>query len=668
MEFDENQQQRSPVSRPSSSGSVPDRPNASPLAEPTETEGAPSAGGQSRQQASSYSIRQLNSQDVEAHEAIPLQPTSDSAAQNSSSSSSARSKTNQLPKQRQRSSWIRLWAWELLGAVFSVSCMAGVIAILTSIQHKALNDWKLPISPNALVAVFTTLAKSSLLLIVAEGISQLKWIYFQERRHRLFDLQLFDAASRGPWGALQLLYSLRLHAVIASLGALLTILCLAMDPFSQQIISYNATMVNSSEATALVRNAQAYDDQYLPRLTNYDGNGDYYVHMNMTTAAFMGMFNAKASAEFQCSSGNCTFPEFESIGICCECTNETVKIVPQCQGTANRTFGQTCSYSLSPQLNLTAFFKNEPGAGPTIPVDNTELNTTVWTPQESEFDPNLAKILALTNADWFRPSKEWQWPRPSLYSCDLYLCKQRRTSVVTNGIITERVVDSQPLLFPKCTNSYQQPGPWFKPVYEVPVCPGFTEADMPPNINDLNATTLNDPKAMWINMADIQQIVDWFKNTFSVDIRESNRNNPGTALFTAMANMLYTLNDGNIMQTMEDVATALSNAMRQGPNSTWVSGYAQVPATVAHVRWPWFTLPASLVLLGIAFLGTAIAFSSEDGKFVWKSSILATVYHRLEGFTADEMDVRSIVEMEESARGMRVVLAEDIDGKVSLCK
>lgn len=41
-----------------------------------------------------------------------------------------------------------------------------------------------------------------------EGIGQLKWQWFKTS-HPLYDLQKYDEASRGPWGALKLLRSIR---------------------------------------------------------------------------------------------------------------------------------------------------------------------------------------------------------------------------------------------------------------------------------------------------------------------------------------------------------------------------------------------------------------------------------------------------------------------------
>ena len=139
--------------------------------------------------------------------------------------------------------------------------MASVIIILSVTQNKPLSHWKFPIQPNSLVSVFSTLSNFAMLLGVSEGISQLKWIYFQERRHRLFDLQVFDEASRGPLGSFRLLWMLKLHAVVASVGAIITIVALAMDPFTQQVLAFPALTVNATNATAALPIARAYDDR-----------------------------------------------------------------------------------------------------------------------------------------------------------------------------------------------------------------------------------------------------------------------------------------------------------------------------------------------------------------------------------------------------------------------
>jgi hypothetical protein len=61
-------------------------------------------------------------------------------------------------------------------------------------------QWPSGISLNTVVAVFSAIMKAALIMPVAEGISQLKFLWFRRNRP-LADLEDFDNASRGPWGS-----------------------------------------------------------------------------------------------------------------------------------------------------------------------------------------------------------------------------------------------------------------------------------------------------------------------------------------------------------------------------------------------------------------------------------------------------------------------------------
>ena len=78
-----------------------------------------------------------------------------------------------------------------------------------------------------MIFLFATIFKAALLLPVAEGLGQLKWNWFRKPRP-LADITIFDSASRGPRGALQLILKGRL---LSTLGAFLVITTLVIDPF-----------------------------------------------------------------------------------------------------------------------------------------------------------------------------------------------------------------------------------------------------------------------------------------------------------------------------------------------------------------------------------------------------------------------------------------------------
>jgi hypothetical protein len=151
-----------------------------------------------------------------------------------------------------RTHWLITWLLEITFAIFSILCFGSIVGLQLAIDGKPYGKWRIAnfnITPNALLSILSAFYKSSLLLLIAEGTGQLKWVYFQQRPHRLLDLQIFDEASRGPLGALRLILSVRMKATIAALGAVVTILVIAVDPFTQLILSFPTSMMSASNAT-----------------------------------------------------------------------------------------------------------------------------------------------------------------------------------------------------------------------------------------------------------------------------------------------------------------------------------------------------------------------------------------------------------------------------------
>ena len=147
------------------------------------------------------------------------------------------------------------WWLEIAAALFSLACLAANVGILVHLNGAEYQSWRVAnvdITPNTVVSILATLSKAGLLLPIAEGISQMKWHHFQRKARRVLDLQIFDDASRGALGSLRLLWRLKgsvchltsslrlstptiahvIQTLVASIGAL------ALEPFTQQIISY----------------------------------------------------------------------------------------------------------------------------------------------------------------------------------------------------------------------------------------------------------------------------------------------------------------------------------------------------------------------------------------------------------------------------------------------
>lgn len=157
---------------------------------------------------------------------------------------------------------IRLGWWGEIGSILlGVICTVFIFAILVTMDGKPMSKWHLPIQPNSLIAVFSTLAKSSLLYPIAECIGQLKWTYF-ERPRPLDRMEVFDGATRGPWGSLIFLWKTKATMLLASLGALITVILLAFEPFAQQAVGFSTHLAPLNNITGSVTKTNAWSDIY----------------------------------------------------------------------------------------------------------------------------------------------------------------------------------------------------------------------------------------------------------------------------------------------------------------------------------------------------------------------------------------------------------------------
>lgn len=164
-------------------------------------------------------------------------------------------------RQRIRQTCIHLWIWEMLSLFLCSSCVGAIIIILLRYDGKQLPDWQYGLTINGVISVLSGIAKASMILPVAESISQLKWHWYWNGRSRpVIDFEYFDIASRGPWGCLILLCRPRQWSV-ATIGAAVTVLALLMEPSLQFIPTYPMHSVVTS--TASVSRSTYYNDVFV---------------------------------------------------------------------------------------------------------------------------------------------------------------------------------------------------------------------------------------------------------------------------------------------------------------------------------------------------------------------------------------------------------------------
>jgi hypothetical protein len=149
------------------------------------------------------------------------------------------------------------WWWEILASAVSIISMGLVVLLVFEVNNKPLRQWKLQIQPTTALAVLTTVAQTSMMVAVTSCLSQLKWQHFTNPRP-LSHLQLFDDASRGPWGSLGLLYNLRARSFLAYSLAIATLIGLGIGPTSQQILNFQSIQTALTNTTAEIGVAKTY--------------------------------------------------------------------------------------------------------------------------------------------------------------------------------------------------------------------------------------------------------------------------------------------------------------------------------------------------------------------------------------------------------------------------
>jgi hypothetical protein len=101
--------------------------------------------------------------------------------------------------------FVEWWLFEIISWVFSAVCMAIIFSVLLHYNNRPLPVWKLGLTLNSFISIFSGLSKASLLFPTAEALGQLKWNRFNENSRRMIDFEIIDSASRGPFGSMVLL-------------------------------------------------------------------------------------------------------------------------------------------------------------------------------------------------------------------------------------------------------------------------------------------------------------------------------------------------------------------------------------------------------------------------------------------------------------------------------
>lgn len=549
------------------------------------------------------------------------------------------------------------WWWEIGAAVLSITSLVLLLVLLSQSNGRRLQSWNLPIQPNSLIAVLTTVAKTSMMVPVASCLSQLKWRHFISQPRPLDQFQVMDDASRGPWGSFMLLINgLKIRTFLPVSLAFVTIVGLGFEPSAQQILDF-------PERTSVLANVSAevgIATEYLSKGFAPGNTGKLLVmsrflctHIDRISTVWTlepstdlfrlqsslidGISGAVFEPNFNCPSDYCTFEDFTTLGICSAYQNLTSKIEMSCDDPDN------------PLFNCTYIFPD--GKGSTIARNITfgDLGKSQYLEVESFrswFDltslQNRSGVLSavkVTNYDLYRnkiPGIGFAYPEPPVtesYFTRFYWCAQTFRNVTAiprqlsyGSVDVEELNETEYHIGEGCsctTFSSSKPGTYFT-----------------------------------VDSTLVQYLMDYLQKILTQAVVNVAPYSPQVNTID-LANYLYTTNFQNLTVNL---ATTISNQIRSAnpgdnKNASMVHGIAHTKEIYIHVRWSWTILPAATVLVTSMLLILAILVNMKHPLL--KSSALALLFHGLDddfaGIHLDQLETAE--KIEHAAKAMRVHLA-----------
>ncbi|KAF2735264.1 hypothetical protein EJ04DRAFT_601070 [Polyplosphaeria fusca] len=576
------------------------------------------------------------------------------------------------------------WYPEVLSIFTAWIALATLLFLLGYYFNTTPFTWH-SLTLNTWVSIFSTIMKSLLLFTVSACLSQWMYISFSQRKSRLLDFNMYDGASRGLNGSFGLLWGTKFRS-IASIGAVITISSLAIDPFVQQVIGLGHIEMSSN--TTSISLATKYAKGMQHRLggsgpsVNIMPTIDFSMQSAITTGLSASERNIQQQVNFKCPSSQCAWTPFLTLGVCSSCNDVSSKLFRREIGAFRNQLLQGALFDFNAPKNLTA---QQPFADFELPnglhlqdyenftIDMVTFSTSDWN-QTITFQHNDTLLWALTVIK--RVSKAYPANLNDFFAleCGLSYCVQNISALVANSTVLE---DSTMLLskqdgisnLPQTleVNDNSRTSLW-KP----------NEASQIPDLQ----LTSNDTKFN-VTYASISSIATFLNTTFvmpgdrnlgatgffmsslpkvivpgpagqnnSTDI---NKDGQGPEFQPTVMQQLY--NTPNITQTFEVLAKSMSINMRNNDDNHTVQ-FGTISVTVYKVRWGWITLPILSLLVGTVFLVLTMWFSRTKGAPLWKSSALAVlkVGHRIGDVFKDE---DAIGAMERRAQHVHVELGKE---------
>ncbi|ORY63891.1 uncharacterized protein BCR38DRAFT_202057 [Pseudomassariella vexata] len=550
--------------------------------------------------------------------------------------------------------------------------MVALVVILIKIDNTPLQEWSLQIQPNSLIAVLTTVGKAAMMVPAASCLSQLKWRHFQLRPQRLGDLEIFDEASRGPWGSavliLRLCRKLRSQFLTVYGLAILTILALGFDPSAQQVLEFPLQESKLTNASVQIGRADMYFSKGF--LENEIGNYIWVPNTDLL-ALQSSIANGASGSVFQpflaCPrpASTCTWDTFTTLGVCSELQDVTSIATPNCTQATGGASYVNCTYTWPGMLDRN---------GSEDPLYDDAAINMKWDPENQIIDRGTMLFRSITRY---------------LSTVDFQFGTFKAVRATTNGIPSQQ---SGGDLAPPPVAVFSGTFTWCAQTYRnMTASPiGITSFDridepltMLQTIVDRGDATNNmgppfhtfvansTGSTFNISRMGVETLPSYLQ-TLLTSVVYHDQSRPAR-IEDETLQMGYALYKTDLFNMTKNVADAISNQIRSNEpvgdnfNATTVSGLAFFQEAYIRVRWPWMIVPLAETAMAAFLLVISMMFTRNQPLL--KTSIFAYLFAELEGWKEGDLRVSRPPTQEKLAalaEGMRARWEYEQDGALRL--
>ncbi|KAI9890983.1 MAG: hypothetical protein M1814_003484 [Vezdaea aestivalis] len=501
----------------------------------------------------------------------------------------------------------------------------------------------------------------------------------------------------------------RICSKLALLGAFITVVALAVDPFTQNIIAVRNCQIPSTNQTALIPTADTYNSWIggIQRNNTSPNPGDFILwginrfvpDSDIIASAYSGLFSSattviKPSAiRSSCPGINCTFQRYSTLGVCHRCANISSSVETVCSPSPpaqENIFRPRCKWSLPSGQMLQNYTESDNLLNGTIAevfINFAIANSTASTVALPHVPGTFTNVTILANVTMDPkctitsendcgnsagvPNMDFG---PIAFECSLFPCTRTYTASVIGGAIVETEVK----------RSFGQ-GNWLNDRGDSSKALSPDKVQINPNEDCTSKWPHKDgspPPCTYTAGPEFIMSLGNFFWSFWNGTSTGRHYGEATSTNDAMA-ILYSggvTNFTHIDRVLGAMADSMTAAIRltgrvdsdspvYGRGQGKVEGQVMLADTCIDVRWGWIALPAAVALLTLLLLIPAVVLGrAARSQPAWKSSALAVLFHGLDDTAelASKAPLLTAAEMEKEARGLWVRLSDETGGALRL--